>query len=154
MILIRKILVGLLVALVVIQLIRPARNSGPAQTPNDITHVTAVPDSTMQLLQAACYDCHSNHTKYPWYANVNPVGMWLNDHINEGKRELNFSEFATYTPKRKANKLGKIAETVKDHHMPLNSYLWIHTEARLTDAQRQNIIRWADSAKAHLPAQP
>ncbi len=151
---IRKILVGLLVALVVIQLIRPARNNGAAQTSTDITHVTTVPDSTMQLLQAACYDCHSNHTKYPWYSNINPVGMWLNDHINAGKGELNFSEFATYTAKRKAHKLDAIAKTVKEHDMPLSSYLWIHTEARLTDAQRENIIRWADSAKAKIPAQP
>lgn len=151
---IRKILVGLLVALVVIQFIRPARNISSAQTPNDITHVTPVPDSTMQLLQTACYDCHSNHTKYPWYANVNPIGMWLNDHITEGKNELNFSEFATYTAKRKAHKVDEISKTVKEHDMPLKSYLWIHTEARLTDAQRQTIIRWADSAKAHLAMQP
>jgi Haem-binding domain len=151
---IRKILVGLLVALVVIQFIRPARNTGAAQTPTDITHVVAVPDSTMKLLQVACYDCHSNHTRYPWYAEVNPVGMWLNDHVNEGKRELNFSEFATYAAKRQAHKLGEIAEDIKTHDMPLGSYLWIHTDARLTDAQRQIIIRWADSAKARIPAQP
>jgi len=108
----------------------------------------------LHLLQTACYDCHSNHTKYPWYAEVNPVGLWLNSHIKDGKEELNFSEFATYTAKRKAHKLGKISETVEKHDMPLNSYLWIHTEARLTDAQRHMIIQWADSAKAQIPVQP
>jgi hypothetical protein len=151
---IQKILLGLLVALVVIQFIRPARNLGQAQAANDITHVVTVPDSTLRLLQTACYDCHSNHTNYPWYANVNPVGMWLTDHINEGKSELNFSEFATYTAKRQAHKFGAIAETIEKHDMPLNSYLWIHDEARLTDAQRKALINWADTAKAKFPAQP
>lgn len=151
---IRKILVGLLVALVVIQFIRPTRNKGAAETPTDITHATVVPDSTLRLLQTACYDCHSNHTNYPWYAEVNPVGLWLNDHINEGKRELNFSEFATYPTKRKIHKLEEVSETVEKHHMPLGSYLWIHSEARLTDAQRQTIIHWADSAKTKIASQP
>jgi len=151
---IRKILVGLLVALVILQFIRPARNNGAAQTATDITHVVTVPDSTMQLLQTACYDCHSNHTNYPWYAEVNPVGLWLNDHVNEGKCELNFSEFATYAAKRQARKLDEVSKTVKEHDMPLGSYLWIHTEARLTDAQRQAIVHWADNAKLSLPAQP
>lgn len=149
----RKILVGLLIVLILIQFIRPARNNGQAQTPNDITHVAAVPDSTLHLLQAACYDCHSNYTKYPWYAEVNPVGLWLNNHIKEGKRELNFSEFASYEPKRKAHKLDEIAETVKKHEMPINSYLWIHKEARLNEAQRKQIIDWAKGIKAQMPAQ-
>ena len=149
----RKILIGLVVVLILIQFIRPARNNGQAQTSNDITHVAAVPDSTLHLLQAACYDCHSNHTTYPWYAEVNPVGLWLSNHVNEGKRELNFSEFATYEVKRKAHKMEEIAESVEKHDMPINSYLWIHNEARLSDAQRKQIIDWAKAVKSQFPAQ-
>ena len=149
----RKILIGLIVVLILIQFIRPARNNGQAQTPSDISHVATVPDSMLHLLQAACYDCHSNHTTYPWYAEVNPVGLWLSNHVNEGKHELNFSEFATYEVKRKAHKMEEIAESVEKHDMPLNSYLWIHNEARLSDAQRKQIIDWAKAVKAQFPAQ-
>lgn len=114
----------------------------------------AVPDSIQHLLQTACYDCHSNHTNYPWYADVNPVGLWLNHHVNEGKRKLNFSEFALYDARRKAHKLEEIAESVEKHDMPLASYLWIHDEARLTAAQRKAIIDWANAAKTYLTTQP
>ena len=151
---VRKILIGLLIVLVLIQFIRPARNLGNAQTPTDITHVTTVPDSIQHMLQAACYDCHSNHTKYPWYVEVNPVGLWLANHIKEGKRELNFSEFATYNAKRKAKKFEEIAETIQEKEMPMDSYLWIHDEARLTDAQRTMIINWAKAEKARFAMQP
>jgi hypothetical protein len=145
---VRKILIGLLVVLVLIQFIRPKRNLGNAQTTNDITYVTKVPDSIQHMLQAACYDCHSNRTNYPWYAEVNLVGLWLANHINEGKRELNFSEFATYNIKRQAKKFEEIAETVQEHEMPMDSYLWIHDEARLTDVQRTMLIDWAKAEKA------
>ena len=151
---VRNILIGLLVVLVLIQFIRPSRNTGNAATPNDIAHAVTTPDSTLHLLQTACYDCHSNNTKYPWYANVNPVGIWLQYHVDQGKKELNFSEFATYNAKRRARKLDEIAETVEKHEMPIDSYLWIHDEARLTDSQRKTIIDWAKSAKEHTPAAP
>lgn len=146
----RKILIGLLVVLVLIQFIRPARNLGAAQTAKDIANTVSVPDSTFRLLQTACYDCHSNYTKYPWYTNVNPVGLWLNHHITEGKRELNFSEFGNYDARRKAHKLDEVYETIEKHEMPLNSYLWIHDEARLTDAQRKQVMAWATAAKAQV----
>ena len=148
----RKIIIGIIIFLVLIQFIRPARNNGSAQTANDITHVTQVPDSILQLLQTACYDCHSNHTKYPWYAEVNPIGLWLTNHVNEGKRELNFSEFATYTVKRKSKKFEEIAKTVKEMEMPLKSYLWVHDEARLSPLQQQAISNWAKAAKAQISA--
>ena len=143
----RKILVTLLVLLLLAQFIRPAHNEGEAAGDNDITHTVTVPDTVMSLLKTACYDCHSNHTNYPWYSKITPVNWWLYNHIQGGKRHLNFSEFNTSTFKRKAKKLEEVGETVEKHEMPLDSYLWIHDEAKLNDAQRKLIMDWAKSAE-------
>src|SRR3982751_6720387 len=101
---IRKILLVLLVIFIIAQFIRPPHNSGMAASANDITHAVQVPDTVMSLLQTACYDCHSNHTNYPWYSKITPVNWWLYNHIQEGKRELNFSTFANGSFKRKNKK--------------------------------------------------
>lgn len=139
----KKILIVLLLALVVIQFIRPAKNRSTAEEPQSITKVYQVPDNVNEILKKACYDCHSNNTRYPWYNNIQPIYWWLNDHIQEGKKELNFSEFGTYTAKRQAKKLKKVAEEVKEGEMPLNSYTWMHKDAILTDEEVSTIVNWA-----------
>jgi hypothetical protein len=146
----KKILLGLLIVLIIAQFFQPSHNNGTALGAQDITHVVTVPDSVMNLLKTACFDCHSNHTNYPWYSKITPVNWWLNNHINGGKRHLNFSTFASYDLKRKDRKLDEVAETVKEHGMPLSSYLWIHNEARLTDAQRGMITSWVAEARKEL----
>lgn len=142
----KKILWGLLVIFLLVQFIRPPKNNGSAAAITDITHVVDVPDSVMSILKIACYDCHSDHTNYPWYSRITPVNWWLDDHIIEGKAHLNFSKFSNYTFKRRIKKLEEVAETVEKHEMPLNSYLWIHKEAKLNKAQQKMIIDWAKDA--------
>lgn len=141
----KRILIIIVILLVIAQFIQPPHNNGPADTPTDITHAVTVPTDVMALLKKSCYDCHSNHTTYPWYSKITPVNWWLNNHINEGKRELNFSEFATYNERRKLKKLEEIGEQVEKKEMPLSSYTLIHTDAKLSDAQRQLIINWVKS---------
>ena len=77
-------------------------------------------------------------------AAVQPVGWWLNDHVTEGKAELNFSEFATYSTKRAVRKLRSTADEVRERHMPLKSYLFAHSEAKLTDADVVTLTNWAE----------
>ncbi|MGE5519956.1 MAG: heme-binding domain-containing protein [Candidatus Dadabacteria bacterium] len=149
-----KILIGIVILLIVIQFIQPEKNSGSASSATDITHVVTVPDTVMSLLKVACYDCHSDHTRYPWYNNITPVNWWLWDHVSEGKKELNFSQYATYNAKRKSKKMDGIAKETKEHEMPISSYLWIHKDARLSDAQRQVIVDWANAAKQQLGTTP
>lgn len=81
---------------------------------------------------------------------MQPVGWWLDDHVNEGKRELNFDEFATYSLRKQYHKLEEIVEQVKEKEMPLNSYTWIHKDADLTDVQRQQLTGWADQLMADM----
>nr|WP_293833302.1 heme-binding domain-containing protein [uncultured Arsenicibacter sp.] len=148
----KRILIAAGVLLVAIQFIRPARNTGSADGPQDITHAVAVPAPVLTMLKTACYDCHSNQTAYPWYATVQPVGLWLGHHVDEGKEELNFSEFATYAPKRMAHKLEEIAEEVEEGHMPLPAYTLIHTDAKLTEAQVSELTAWAKAQQQQVQA--
>lgn len=142
-----RILILLLLVFLLAQALRPAKNNGAAAGPNDIRTVVPVPDSTMAILQKSCYDCHSNHSDYPWYDQITPVNWWVTHHINEGKRELNFTEFAGYTAKRKAHKLEEIVKSIKQGWMPLDSYLWMHGDAELSEAQKQALIAWATASK-------
>ncbi len=155
---IRKILIGLLIVLVIIQFIHPAKNQSEGIAANDITKSFGVPDDVQVILKKACNDCHSNNTVYPWYSKIQPVDWWLNDHVVDGKRHLNFSEFITYPAKKQRKKLEEVIETVKEGEMPLNSYTWIHKEAILTEAEKLTLSNWADTlsksiiAKNNLPA--
>jgi hypothetical protein len=139
---VKKILLPLFAILVLLQLIRPAKNKSNAPTPGDISHVTAVPADVQAILQKACYDCHSNNTRYPWYVNIQPVGLYLAHHIEEGKDELNFNEFGAYSAKRQRSKLKGIAEQIKEGAMPLSSYTLLHKAARLTAAEQAAVIKW------------
>ena len=136
--------VGLLVVLIALQFVPLPRNAGPAEGPSSLVAAQPVPAEVQAILRRACYDCHSNHTNYPWYAAVQPVGWWLNDHVAEGKGELNFSEFATYSTKRVVRKLRSTADEVRERHMPLKSYLLMHGEAKLTDADVTLLATWAE----------
>ncbi len=144
---VKKVLIGLLVFFILIQFIRPTKNESAAQAPDDIfTHYPAS-DSIKILIKTSCYDCHSNNTIYPWYAEIQPLAWWLDHHIEEGKNELNFSDFAAFDTRFKSHKLDEVMDEVKEKNMPLKSYLISHSEARLTDAQREAIIKWADEVR-------
>jgi hypothetical protein len=140
----KKIGLGLLAIGVAIQFVRPAKNDSPIG-PDDLAAKYPPPPEVKHLLETACYDCHSNHTRYPWYAQLQPAGWWLASHINDGKTQLNFSEFASYTEHRRAKKLQAISDEVTDHSMPLNSYTWIHRDAKLTAAQIKTLADWAEA---------
>src|SRR6187402_914348 len=118
----KKILIGILGALVIIQFIRPTKNeSETVITANDISKVYAMSESVQQILVNKCYDCHSNSTQYVWYYNIQPVAWWMAHHIDEGKDELNFSEFKTYPEKKAIHKLEELSEAVNEGWMPIDS---------------------------------
>ncbi len=146
---IKRLLIVLLIAFVIIQFFRPARNTanGAEAYKADITMVHTVPADVQGIFQKACNDCHSNNTTYPWYSNIQPLAWWLADHIKEGKRELNFSEFAHYSLRRQYRKLEEINKEVKEGEMPLTSYTLIHTRAKLTDAEKLAIANWTTTLR-------
>ncbi len=146
----KRVLIILVAILVIIQFIRPEKNISTAVSANDITGHYPVPENVVSILKLSCYDCHSNNTIYPWYFNIQPIAWWMKDHIDEGKKELNFSEFASYAPKKQAHKLHAIIEEIKKDQMPLDSYLWIHKNAKLNDAQKISVTNWADSLQRSI----
>jgi len=139
----RKIGIGLVLILVLIQFIRPAKNQSTEILASDITKITQVPEDVLQILKVSCYDCHSNKTVYPWYNNIQPIGFWLQHHVNEGKEHLNFSEFGTYPADKATRKMRRIVRDIEERDMPLGSYLLIHKNAVLTEAQKQLVLNWA-----------
>jgi hypothetical protein len=139
---IKRILVYLLFALIIIQVI-PVDKSLPSADPkNDFITFNQTPAAEAQLLKNACYDCHSNHTKYPWYAKVAPISMWIQGHVNHARDELNFSLWNSYSDKRKDHKLEESIELIQEQEMPLKSYTLIHSEARLTQSERDLLIQY------------
>jgi len=155
---IKPIALVLLAALIIIQFFKPERNLSSSETiaANDISKLYPVPQEVASILKTSCYDCHSNNTHYPWYSNFQPVAWWLADHVKEGKGELNFSEFASYRIGKQYRKLEKMNSEVKEGEMPLESYTFIHGDAKLNPAQKEKLMSWAseirDSIKAHYPA--
>lgn len=145
----KKIIITLLVLLVIIQFIRPTKNQS-ADENKAVATVYDVPNDVQSILQNACYDCHSNYTTYPWYTNIQPIGWWMQNHVNEGKHHLNFSIFASYPAKKQKHKLEEIIELVAEKAMPLDSYTWMHKEAKLTDQQRTALTNWAKKIQAKI----
>ena len=146
----KKILVILLVAFIIIQFF-PIDKNNPVATPQmDFLRIKNTPENTSKLIRNGCYDCHSNETKYVWYANVQPIGWFLKKHINEGRKELNFSTFSTYEPKRKAHKLHEAVEMIEQNEMPLESYVLAHSEAKFTEAEKQEMIQYFKLIEADI----
>ncbi len=143
-------LIVLLIIFVIIQFFRPTKNRSAGLSINDITSGLIVPPNVQKILKHSCYDCHSNNTRYPWYFNIQPVAWWLNDHIKEGKRELNFSEFGNYKINRQYKKLEEIIEEVETEEMPLFSYTLLHRNVNLNEEQKTLIIKWSKSVREQL----
>lgn len=143
---IKKLLVALLALFIIIQFFRPERNvSEAAITDNDISNAVAISGGVHEVIRKKCYDCHSNNTNYPWYVNIQPVGWWMAGHVNEGKEELNFSEFKTYDKEKADHKLEEIYEEIAEGHMPITSYTFTHREARVTPEELEKISGWLRS---------
>lgn len=149
----KTILIILLIAFIVIQFIRPSKNAADEIAENQITAKHQVPENVQQILKVSCYDCHSNTTKYPWYSKIQPVAWFLNNHIVEGKKELNFSTFSASSAMRRYKKFKEISKQVKDGDMPLFSYTLIHRDAVLNADQKQEIQNWAANSMKEMENQ-
>lgn len=148
----KKILSVILIAFVAIQFIRPARNSTGQVLPTDITKTLSLPDTVLNVLRHSCYDCHSDNTRYPWYVNIQPLGWILATHIKNGKENLNFSEFGSYSERKQANKLKSIKLSLQDGSMPLYSYTIMHTDAKLSILNKNLVSDWAKKTRDSIEA--
>lgn len=138
----KKILVVILVAFIIIQFFPIDKTNKPVDKGMDFLQIKKTPSQISKLINNSCYDCHSDETKYPWYANIAPASWWVKNHINEGRKHLNFSTFAMYEPKRQINKMEECVEMLQKHEMPLESYYLGHQDAKLSDSERQELIQY------------
>ncbi len=152
---IKKILtyigIALAVTLVVIQFF-PSEKNNSNENQYHISTKYNVPPEIATLLKGACNDCHSNLTKYPWYASIQPVGWWLDGHIRHGKGELNFSEFTSRPAAYQYHKFEEIVEVIEKKEMPLSSYtlMGLHPDGNLSDKDRDRLIIWAQGQMAMM----
>ncbi|RTY67143.1 cytochrome C [Flavobacterium sp. LS1P28] len=148
---IKKILVIGFVIFLLMQLYQPARNESYEQelTAN-FTKMYDVPKNVETILRISCYNCHSNNTNYPLYSYIQPARFFMEEHIKDGKKDLNFNEFGKYSKRKQENKLEAIIKQIKSDEMPLGSYTLIHKNAILTPTQKEEIINWIKKTKDSL----
>lgn len=149
----KKILVFLLVVLVVAQFFGPEKNDGDLATVEAFISETNPPEDVKRILETTCYDCHSDKTTYPWYSSITPVNYWLDEHVNDGKKHLNFSKWSTYSLKKKEHKMDELYEEVEKGEMPLDSYTWTHDEANLSAEQIAAVVAWGKKVQADYKQQ-
>ena len=142
---IRKIALVILLVFVGIQFIPTLRNQNMEVLPTHFTKLYKVPEPIENSLKTSCYDCHSNNTNYLWYDKIQPMAWIVEDHIIEGKKELNFSEFGSYSIRRQKSKLKSIINQIKEDEMPLSSYLLFHRNAKLSEGEKTQMVAWFES---------
>lgn len=138
---IKRVLVLALLALLAIQFIRPEKNNDGYESVALFETETKISAKVSAILRESCYDCHSNQTQYPWYAEIAPFSLFLNDHIEDGKKHFNASEWATYSVNKKEHKLEELVEMIEDGEMPLKSYAMLHGD--LSGENKKLLLQWA-----------
>ena len=144
----KPVLIIALVLLVLIQFFQIDKTNPPVTIGQDFLEATNPPPAINSLIKKACYDCHSNTSKYPWYTNIQPVAWWVEGHIRNGRKELNFSTWTTYERKRQAHKLDECVEVLEEKEMPMLSYMVAHPEAWINAEQREQLANWFEEIEA------
>jgi hypothetical protein len=141
----------LFVGFIAIQFFRPDFTNPPVTEAETLESAPPpVPENVQAILKRSCYDCHSNTTVYPWYSKIQPSAWFLKDHIEDARKELNFSVWNTYNTKKKRKKLEEMCEQLEGKTMPLPSYLWIHWDAKVSDDEGKILCDWATAERARL----
>ncbi len=143
----KRIVLAVCLGLAGIQLIPVERRNPPEDPSHTIYAAESVPGEVKAVLQGSCNDCHSNQTRWPWYSYVAPVSWMVSHDVHEGRKQMNFSEWSTYTEKRRDQKLEEICEQVTNGDMPDGKYALIHRSARPTQEQRDAVCEWTESVR-------
>jgi hypothetical protein len=151
---VKRALISLLVLFAAIQLYRPARTNPPEDVSRTIFADAEVWSDAPKSLERACVDCHTHRTRWPWYSQVAPASWLVVSDVNEAREHMNLSDWAAYDLPQKSSLLADICKEVKSGAMPLPIYLTLHPEAKLTEAERQEICAWVERARVRLTRPP
>ncbi len=141
----KRVLIVLLIALVLLQFYRPEKNESEYREVASFETETQPSSEVKALLEGKCYDCHSNKTDYPWYAEVAPISLLIADHVEEGNEHFNVSEWDSYDAKKRDHKLDELIEEVEEGEMPEKGYALIH--GGITEEEKATLISWAQNAR-------
>jgi hypothetical protein len=130
---------------VIIQLFPSGRQDNQPVIGQDLFEVAEIPDEIGVLLKTACYDCHSQSVRYPWYSYVAPVSWLVARDVNIGRENLDFGKWGSLSKRDQIKVLGEISDEVEDGFMPMQIYITMHSEADLTEQQREKIVAWTES---------
>ena len=148
----KRLGLGVLGLLAASQLVRPARTNPPIDPQKTLAATAHPPAGVVATLDRACGDCHTSHTRWPWYTNVAPISWWIIDHVNEGRQRVSFSSWGDYDTPRRLKELDEICRRVERDNMPLESYLLMHRDAELSDQDRQAICEWTRATTGTAPS--
>lgn len=140
---------ALLLLIVGIQFVRPARTNPRTDPAATLAARVAVPAQVTAILDRGCRDCHSNDTKWPWYSNVAPVSWFVIDHVNHGRSHFNYSEWGRYPAHEASSLLKASCELARERAMPMESYLWMHGHARLSETEIATLCQWTAGTVEH-----
>lgn len=146
----KRIFFGLFIVFVGIQFIPTKLNVSTEIYKSDFMNIYEVPKNISAKIKVSCYDCHSNNTAYPWYNRIQPVTWYLNKHINHGKEEVNFNAFGNYSERRQLAKLSSIIREIEADKMPLSSYLNMHENAEINNAEKKELLIFFEDLKNTL----
>lgn len=139
---IKKILFWTLVTFALIQFVPIDKVNKPVDHSVNFVDIKKTPDKISGLIKGACYDCHSNETVYPKYAQIAPISWSIKSHVNGGRDHLNFSVWGTYNKELKESILSHSLDVVRNKTMPMPGYIVYHKEANLTDAERTLLVNY------------
>ena len=135
----RIIVIVIIVVLIGIQFVPVSKTNPP------VTGEIKAPADVMEILRTSCYDCHSNESTWPWYSNIAPVSWLVASDVNEAREHMNFSEWDSYSAEDRAEDIDEIWEEIEDGEMPLWFYLPLHSEAKLSEVQKETIRKWVEA---------
>jgi Haem-binding domain len=142
-------LLGLVIVLVLVQFIPVDRANPEFSNKKTITAKETVPPSIKTVFSRSCGDCHSDQTTWPWYSYVAPVSWIISSDVHNGRKHVNFSEWGDYSAKQREEALENICEQVQQSQMPEKTYLLLHPDARLRQADRDAVCRWTEAARQY-----
>ena len=137
------------ISIVIIQFIQPKKNVQEISE-NHLFMQASIDDPVKTILKNACMDCHSNNTNYEWYHKISPVSWYVDEHIQEGKKGVDFSDWGRYTKVEKIGLLGEIIEEVEEGKMPLKSYTLMHKNAKLKTSDKERFENWVKTYAEEL----
>jgi heme-binding protein len=144
---------GLALVLILVigaQFVGADRTNPPTKAQASLLAQKAMTPDVRAILDRSCRDCHSNDTRWPWYSHIAPVSWILLQEVHDARDRMNYSNWTSYDSDDQDKFLNGMCKLTTKGRMPLPSYLWVHRDARLSDADVKTLCAWSDKMRDTL----